>query len=331
MFNLSTNTAALADLIFGAVGIWMAHTLYKTPRKWWQAILTWVAIYAFLILFTHPIESLMPDMSYERASMVLGFCGIFAYLYLFPNIPISQRVFTYFLVDTSQTLLVLFSRVCSTLSAQLLGTSVDVVFLCVYLPLMIAFILLFRRRLRDYILTSLKAFRTQLSSLAVFAAVGYLTLLLQVPTWEPWPALTFWTAGGALGMIVFVLMGYVLAFRTLRSLLARETVENSARQLSSQLALSEQYYKTLLERIEQSRIRNHDMRHHVNALSGLCAGMWKIWEKSYPPYRIRFIAAMVRWMPCWVTTKASAPRTIFHSAVRCACPTLPASSLCICA
>ncbi|MDD3347805.1 MAG: GHKL domain-containing protein [Oscillibacter sp.] len=182
---------------------------------------------------------------------------------------------TYFLVDTSQTLLVLAARVPSTLGAQLLGWSVDAVFLCVYLPLEAAFIFLFRHWLRDYILTSLKAFRTQLRSLAIFAAVCYITLLLQVPTWEPWPALTIWTGGGAVGMILFVLMGYVLAFRTLRSLLAQEAVENSARQLSAQMVLSERYYQTLLERIEQLRVRDHDLRHHVNALSGLCsAGQW---------------------------------------------------------
>lgn len=275
MFELSSAAASLADLFFGAITIWMVHTLYKTPRKRWQSILTWVLIYAFLILFTHPVESLMPDMTYERASMVVGFCGIFAYLYLFPNIPISQRIFTYFMVDTSQTLLVLLGRVFSTLGAQLLGLNVDAVFLCVYLPATAAFIILFRRWLRDYILTSLAVFRTQLTSLAVFSAVCYLTLLLQVPTWEPWSALTVWTAGGALGMIVFVVMGYFLAFRTLRALLAQETVENSARQLSSQMVLSEQYYQTLLERIEQLRIRDHDLRHHVNALSGLCsAGKW---------------------------------------------------------
>ncbi|MDD3346677.1 hypothetical protein [Oscillibacter sp.] len=95
MFELSSAAASLADLIFGPTTIWMAHTLYKTPRKRWQAVLTWVIIYAVLILFTHSVESLMPEMTYERASMVLGFCGIFAYLYLFPNIPISQRIFTY--------------------------------------------------------------------------------------------------------------------------------------------------------------------------------------------------------------------------------------------
>lgn len=270
MFDLSANTAALADLIFSVMSIWMAHTLYKTPRKRIHTILTWAAIYIVLICFTHSVEALMPNMSYERASMVLGFCGIFAYLYLFPQIPVSQRVFTYFMVDTSQTLLVLFPRLLATLAAQWFAVSLDVVFLCIYFPLMVVFIVVFKRWLGAYILRCLQAFRSQLASLAFFAAVGYLTLLFQVPTWEPWPALTFWTAGGILGMIAFVSTGYALAFRTLRSVLARETAESSAHWLSTQMAIAEQHYKNLLERIEQSRIRNHDLRHHVNTLSGLC-------------------------------------------------------------
>lgn len=275
MYSLSADSASLADLIFGFVGIWMAHRLYKSPCKRWQCVLTWAIIYVFLIFFTHPINDLMPDMSYERASMVLGFCGIFAYIYLFPNIPVSQRFFTYFLVDTSQTLTVLFSRVISTLAAQWWGASDDVVFWCVYAPIELAFIFAFHKWLRDYIIASLKAFRTQLKSLALFAAIGYITLILQVPTWEAWLRLDFWTAGGALGMIAFVLTGYVLAFRTLRSLLTQEDAENSARRLASQIAMSERYYKTLLERIESVRIINHDMRHHLNTLSGLCAeGKW---------------------------------------------------------
>ena len=271
MFELSRDVAGVADLIFGLCAIWMAHTLYKTPRRIWQTVLTWAAIYIFLIVLTTPVAELMPAVSYERASMIMGFSGIFAYLYLFPNIPINQRLFTYFLVDTSQTLLVLLGRVFSTLGAQLFGWSTDVVFLCVYLPVTAAFVIVFRLKLRDYILSSLAVFHTRLGSLAIFSAVCYITLLLQVPTWEPWPALNFWTAGGALGMIVFVGMSYFLAFRTLRSLLVQESAENSARRLSDQLAQSEQYYQILLERIAQLRIRDHDLRHHINTLSGLCS------------------------------------------------------------
>ncbi|MEG2120225.1 MAG: ATP-binding protein, partial [Pseudoflavonifractor sp.] len=81
----------------------------------------------------------------------------------------------------------------------------------------------------------------------------------------------FWSAGGRLGMIGFVLMGYVLAFRTLTVILTRDADRAETRQVTAQLALSEQYYESLVGQIEETRVRDHDLRHHIAALSGLCA------------------------------------------------------------
>lgn len=40
--------------------------------------------------------------------------------------------------------------------------------------------------------------------------------------------------------------------------------------LEGQLALSERYYADLTAQLQQNRMRVHDLRHHVNALGGLC-------------------------------------------------------------
>ena len=271
MYELGEAVSAVANLLFGLVGIWMAHALYRTTRKRWQAVLAWVLVFLVWTFGAVLLSPLMPDVPYVRVSMLVGFSGIFVYLYLFQDIPLSQRVFTYFLVDTSQTLLVLLARTISTLGAQLLDLPGDAVFLCVYLPLLCGFIVLFRRWLRGFILDALRAFGTELKSLAAFAAVCYVALLLQIDTWGTWPALDIWSAGGRLGMIGFVLMGYVLAFRTLTVLLARDASEMKAGQVANQLALSERYYASLVGQIEESRVRDHDLRHHIAALSGLCA------------------------------------------------------------
>lgn len=271
MFELGENASSVANLLFGLVGIWMAHALYRTTRKRWQAVLAWGLIYLVWTFGALLLSPLMPGVPYVRVSMLVGFTGIFVYLYLFQDIPLSQRVFTYFLVDTSQALLVLLARTVSTLGAQIFSLPGDAVFLCVYLPLLAGFIILFHLWLKHFILRALRAFGTQLTSLAAFAAIGYVTLLLQIDTWGPWPALDIWSAGGRLGMIAFIPMGYVLAFRTLTVILARDASDIHARQVASQLALSEQYYASLVGQIEESRVRDHDLRHHIAALSGLCS------------------------------------------------------------
>lgn len=271
MYELGEAAGGIANLLFGLVGIWMAHALYQTTRKRWQAVLAWTLIFLVWTFGAVLLAPLLPQVPYVRVSMLVGFSGILVYLCLFEDIPISQRIFTYFLVDTSQTLLVLLARTVSTLCGQTWELPGDVVFLCVYLPALVGFIVLFRLRLKDFILDALRAFGSELRSLAVFAAVCYVTLLLQIDTWGPWGRLDFWSAGGRLGMIAFVLMGYVLAFRTLTVILARDADRAEARQVTAQLTLSEQYYESLVGQLEEARVRDHDLRHHIAALSGLCA------------------------------------------------------------
>lgn len=270
MYELGELGSGIANLLFGLVGIWMAHALFRTTRKRWQAVLAWTLIFLVWAIGAELLSPLLPGVAYARVSMLVGFSGIFVYLYLFQDIPISQRVFTYFLVDTSQTLLVLLARTISTLCVQTVSWSGDVVFLSLYLPALVGFIVLFHRWLKRYILDALRAFGTELSSLAVFAAVCYVTLLLQVDTWGPWEQLNFWSAGGRLGMIAFVLMGYMLAFRTLTTILARDAGQAEAKRLENQLALSEQYYESLVGQLEEARVRDHDLRYHINTLSSLC-------------------------------------------------------------
>lgn len=271
MYELNEAVSSLANLAFGLIGIWMAHSLYRSPRKRWQTVLTWVLTFAVWTVGAPLLQLLFPEAAYVRLSMCVGFTGILAYLFLFPNIPAGQRVFTYFMVDSSMTLLVLLARTLAVLAEQTLGISGDLAFFVIYVPLTVSFLVAFCRWLRDYILSALAVFRAHLVSLAVFTAVGYVALLLQIDTWGPWPALDFWSAGGRFGMIALIVAGYVLAFRTLTTIRRQDAAEESARYLAQQVALSERYYDSLVEQIEQTRMRDHDLRHHINTLAGLCA------------------------------------------------------------
>jgi sensor histidine kinase regulating citrate/malate metabolism len=79
-----------------------------------------------------------------------------------------------------------------------------------------------------------------------------------------------------LGVIAFVILGYVMAFRILVGINNQNHAKMEARKLSEQLILSEQYYDTLVKQVEKIRAYNHDLRYHVETLSGLCAAQdWK--------------------------------------------------------
>lgn len=263
----------VANLMFSIVSIGMAHALYKTPRSRKQVIITWALIYLFLIVVTTPLSWLLSGLlgaSYERASMLAGFCGIFAYMYLFPQIPVAQRIFTYFFVDTTMNLVVLFARVSSVLLAPCLPVHPDLLFAVFYFPLLVGFYVLFYRKLRGIIVDGLKLFHNHLTILTIFAASGYIILLLFVDPWAVWEELDIWDGLAWYGLILLIVLGYVLSFRILSTMKRQILVEQNVRFMEGQMNLLERYYSTLARQMEQVRIYNHDMRYHFTALSGFC-------------------------------------------------------------
>lgn len=260
-----------ANLFFSIVGIWMVHHLYKSTRKRWQTILAWALGYAVWTFGTHPLNWLIPWVSYERAAMIIGFTGIFIHLYLFSDIPKAQCIFTYFMQDTSMTLVVLLARTLSVFFAPYIPINTDITFLMFYFPMLIGFMFLFYYKLRKIILDALVIFKHHLTILAVFAAIGYITLLLLVDPWSPWEALDVWGALKWIGVITLIVIGYIICFYTLTSIKNQTVAETEKQNMSKQIKLFEKYYASVVEGINQARSYNHDLRYHINALNGLCA------------------------------------------------------------
>ncbi len=264
------NFGAVSSTLFVAIGIYMAHTLYKSPRRWWQCILAWLGAGVLVAVLGDLFAIVLPQFSPERVNIFTGCAFVTAYLYLFPNLPLSQRIFTYFLIDSCQYLLVLLSRTVAMLMVGAFGADAQIAFAICYLICAAAFCVLYTLRLKGIIFRSLIAFQKNLLGLALFAAVCYLSTLLLIDVWAPWPALTAATALGHFALLFMNLGGYLLAFRTLTAVQDRNEVERDARYMAEQLALLERYYTGLVEQIEQTRILSHDLRHHAGAISVLC-------------------------------------------------------------
>ena len=269
MYELSSLSSTAAGLGFGLLGIWMVHSLDPTFRRPWQAAIAWTAgclVWSFGAL---GLTELLPQWSYQ-AFMLTGLIRIPIYFYLFAELSMGQTLFTYFLVDTAQLLLVLAARTASVLTAQLTGLSSDLAFLVAYVLLAASFAVWLQLWLKKYLFKALCAFGAHLNALAVFSALGYAALLFQLDAWGPWQGLSIRTGCAAVGMMAFVAAGYSVAFRTLLATMRQIEVQASTRQLNEQLALSEQYYESLVKQVEQSRMKNHDLRYHMSVLSGLC-------------------------------------------------------------
>ncbi|MEG1917341.1 MAG: GHKL domain-containing protein [Oscillospiraceae bacterium] len=263
--------AELVSIIYAGIGIFMAHTLYRSPRKKWQCLLAWIGIVVACTAVGEVLNVLLPQFTEQRIAIFTGCSFILVYIYLFPNIPLPQRIFTYFLADTCMYLLLLLTRTATMLAVQYLGISSTVLFPILYLSAAAGFCLFYLRWFRAMILRGLSGFSKDLRALTLFAATCYLGTLFLIDAWKPWPALTIFAALAPLGLVAINISGYVLAFRALTVVGQRLAAESEAKMAQLQLTLAEKEYHATMEGMDQVRRMRHDMNHHLTALSALVA------------------------------------------------------------
>ena len=80
----------IPNMGFAIFGIYMAHSLYKTPRKIYQCVFAWLSVYAFWIAIGIPLDAIFlnnpafPDVTHERICMFIVPAAVLVYRYLFP-------------------------------------------------------------------------------------------------------------------------------------------------------------------------------------------------------------------------------------------------------
>ncbi len=264
-------SADIVNTFFAALSIYGAHSFYKSTKSRWKTILTWAAVVLFCVACGEVTDRLISYESHERYQMFIGFCGVFAYIYLFKSIPIAQRMFTYFLVDCSIYLTVIVARVISMLPVSLWNADADLSFLISFVVCTLIYLLAFNHHIRRRILETLPTFRRSFGGLTVFSALSYISVLLLVDAWGPWPVGQPVLYAKYLVLVLAVCAGYYMAFHTLAMARKNDETDLHYENIQKQLTLNERYYDNLLDSIEQAKIRNHDLRHHVNALNTLSA------------------------------------------------------------
>ena len=150
MIVLDDLARSVVNLLFGLLGIWMAHSFYPSPRRRWQIVTAWVLGFAYCTAMAALLEwaGWFAGGTHEHLSNVVGFGAIFVYLYLFPQIPVAQRVFTYFFVDNGMYILVLVARLIALRLTGVTPLSHGVLFMVVYLLLAAAFLSAFQKKSR---------------------------------------------------------------------------------------------------------------------------------------------------------------------------------------
>ena len=220
MHELSDAARSFVNMGFAATGIFMAHSFYKTPRKVWQAVFAWLAVYVFWILIGIPLDGLLlnnsafPNMTHERICMFIGPAAVFVYQYLFPQLSFSNSVFCYFMVDNCAILLILLSRTLSETLCSLFPCSYNVLLIVFYTVALTIFLTVYLTKLKKAVVCVLDEFgKNDMRLMAVFAVLSYFAGLFIVDVWAPWDKMTFKDILRNLAVVLVSVCGYGLAFK----------------------------------------------------------------------------------------------------------------------
>ncbi|WP_295579803.1 sensor histidine kinase [uncultured Oscillibacter sp.] len=261
---LGVTAATIVGLAMLCFSIGMAHIFYRSKRKRWQAVLAWtLGTLAMVVLG----ESLRPVLG-NRSGQFTGFLAVFVYLYLF-DVPVKQRFFTYFMVDTAMYLTALLARYTVLLVCGFWPVfNPRTAFVILYFLLTGAVVFLFLRFLRTPIVERLVQFGEHLGTLTAFACTGYVVMLLLFDAWAIRDGLPL---GEYVVMLLYVAVlgcGYYLCFVTMTAVRDNALAKAQVQELTAQARQAEQYYVTLAGHIQEIRQMQHDSRHHLRVLSG---------------------------------------------------------------
>ena len=256
----ASSVVGLAMLCFS---IGMAHIFYRSRRRRWQTVLAWALCAGVCIVLGDALRPVLGNCS----GQFTGFLAVFVYLYLF-DVPVKQRFFTYFFVDTAMYLTALLARYTVLLVHGLWpGFHPRVAFVVLYFLLTGTVVFLFFKYLRAPIVERLAQFGAHLGVLTAFACIGYVTLLLLFDAWQIRDSLP---PGEYVVMLLYVALlgcGYFLSFSTMAAVRERALAQAAVRELSAQARQAEQYYAALAGHLQDVRRMQHDSRHHLRVLS----------------------------------------------------------------
>lgn len=261
---LGVAAATVVGLAMICFSISMAHIFYQSRRKRWQTVLAW-ALYA---LVSVPLGELLRPVVGNCSGQFTGFLAIFAYLYLF-DVPVKQRFFTYFMVDTAMYLTALLARYTVVLLHGFWPVfNPRIAFVILYFLLTGTVVFLFFRYLRTPIVERLAQFGSHLGTLTAFACMGYIVLLLLFDAWEIIDSLPLLAYIVMLLYVAVLGCGYYLSFVTMAAVWDNALAQVRVEELTAQARQAEQYYITLAGHIQEVRRMQHDSRHHLRVLSG---------------------------------------------------------------
>lgn len=271
MMMLDDTSRSIVSLLFGLFGVWMAHIFYQSPRSRRQVVAAWVLGFGYCAAASSVVEWVkwIPYGTYEHLSNIVGFGAIFVYLYLFPQILVAQRIFTYLFIDNSLYILVLLSRLIALRLTAFLPFAHAKLFIVVFILFAAVFLWIFIKILKNPIVQELAAFKGQLPILTVYACMAYVAMLAFVDPWAPMQPHALWRHLALLLLSAATVCGYAMAFYLMRSLRREQQALAQTHELTTLLAVSQQHYGSLVERIEQERALRHDFVHHLRTLDAM--------------------------------------------------------------
>lgn len=259
--------ASAAVLLF--LGIFIIHSLYKSPKRRLHILLSWSGSAYFVAEFCMILGQLV--MANEHMQFLLTvvfsfFTVLFNYFYLFPDTPTLDRVFCFFFVLNITTLLEMASNVTANVLAKQYNANVGLVFVSMFLFFSVLYCVFFKYYFIATFRNGLKVLNGDPFGPVAFIISSYLITLILVLGWVEERDLFIWDAIPYYLMIVLTHLS-VTAFATIRYHAKAESEAEHARKM---LAVSQRYFTEQLGNYEYVRKLDHDMHHHQVVLLGLC-------------------------------------------------------------
>lgn len=218
--NILTWSADVGNALFAVFCIIFIHRLFRSPRKIWQCILAWTVSFLFCLVFTQLFTriSFFSSLTYESASTLTGFFCVFSFIFLFPQLPVSQRVFVYFMIVNLMYTVVMVARVLAGLVTAFTHWNADVVFLLFHVALLLTVTHVFFKYYAKAVVKQLNAVRGLSLRYAMFAAFNFGTTLLILDAWMVQAPISPQEIAKVIGLCAVSFTSYYAIFSSLSSI-----------------------------------------------------------------------------------------------------------------
>lgn len=206
-------------LLFYGMAAYMAQTLMKSTRKWYQCAAAWIGAYILSNLSAVELEQLglfqriFPECTHESICVFTGLISILVYFWVFPNESRSLCVYYNFMITNVLVVMFLIARTV----ASLLCNGDEFLTLLVFAALCLWYLKYHNKTLRHSIPGAIRCMEGNLTMLTTYSVISYFGMYFIVDVWAKWSSMTIQKFLSNLSAAVISFAGYLFLFISVKN------------------------------------------------------------------------------------------------------------------